>query len=389
MNINRTLNIVASLVTLLSFLLTGSAAMLLATLAVQSFLLLGGPVVRAVEARTDISFDLKPSCTVGQELVLGISVTRPPVFRGSTELVFSCRNAFLGTEVHVPVTLSPASGTVERFELPLDTTRVGRVSVELISARAIDVFGFSSAPLHGTSFLASYTVYPDVSDIEAIARRAYRAAESGLVFDRHRSGQDLSEVFELRDYHDGDSMRRVHWKLSARFDELMSRVPSHPADFDLALGFAPHGRDAELAGRAAVINAAVSMLGAVSRALLKRSIGHCVVYRDGSVLQVDAVESELGFDRMLDGVLGTTIPVDVEREARTFASMQRLHGITKLVLVTDAIQESLFGELAALCELTVIYLGGEGGFSMDDSDGYVLVRLSAEAAASRVKSLEL
>ena len=389
MNINRALNIAASLVTLLAFFTTGNAAMLFATVAVLAFLLLGGPVVRAVEARTDFAFELRPSCEVGQDLSLAITVARPAVFRGSIELVFECRNVFTGTVSRVPVTLSPASGAVERFELPLDTAHVGRISVELVSARVVDVFGFSIAPAHDAALSASYIVYPAISDIEAVARRAYRAATSGLVFDRYRPGQDLSEVFELRDYRDGDSMRRVHWKLSARFEELMVRVPSHPADFDLALGFALHGREAELDGRAAVINAAAAMLGTVSRALLKRSIGHCVVYRNGSALAVDQVESELGFENMLDGVLATTLPADVEREARAFASMQRVHGITKLVLVTDTIQEPLFEELDALCELTVIYVGGEGGLSVDDSGGYVLVRLSAEAAASRVKSLEL
>ena len=37
----------------------------------------------------------------------------------------------------------------------------------------------------------------------------------------------------------------------------------------------------------------------------------------------------------------------------------------------------------------MIFLGTEGGLSVDDSDGYTLIRLSTEALASRVKSLEV
>lgn len=389
MNTNRVLNIVASLAALLAFFLTGNPVMLFATFAVLFFLLLGGPLVRALERRSGIAFDLRPSCEVGGDLSLSISLRRPPVFRSSVELVFECRNVFLDTAVRLPVTLSPAPGAIERFELPLDTSRVGRVSVELVSAQVFDVFGFSSALLDSAEFSASYTVYPVISDIETVARRAWRSAQDGLVFDRYKKGQDLSEVFELRGYRDGDPLRRIHWKLSARFDGLMVREPSHPADFDLGLGLMAHGRDAELEERGAVINAVAGMLGTVSRALLKRSLGHCVVYRNGSVLEVDPVDSELGFERAVDAVLGTTLPVDAQREARAFAEVQRLHGISKLVLVTDSVQEPLFAELAALCELTVIFLGAEGDLSVDDSDGYTLIRLSAEALSSRVKSLEV
>lgn len=388
-NTNRALNIAASLAALLAFLLTGNPVMLFATFAVLFFLLLGAPLVRTLEQRSGIAFDLKPSCEVGGDLSLSISLRRPPVFRSSVELVFECRNVFLDTTVRVPVTLSPAPGVLERFELPLDTSRVGRVSVELVSAQFLDVFGFSSVALGDAEFSASYTVYPAISDIETVARRAWRSAQDGLVFDRYKKGQDLSEVFELRDYHDGDPLRRIHWKLSARFDELMVREPSHPADFDLALGLMIHGRDAELERRGAVVNAAAGMLGTVSRSLLRRSLGHCIVYRNGSALEVDPVESELGFEHALDAVLGTTLPLDVQREARDFTEVQRSHGISKLVLVTDTVQEPLFEGVAALCELTVIFLGTEGGPTVDDSDGYTLIRLSTEALASRVKSLEV
>lgn len=389
MTTNRALNIAASLVAVLAYVVTGNPTMLFAALAVLCFLLLGGPIVRALEARTDIAFELKPSCEVGQELALDITVTRPLVFRGSIELVFECRNVFLDTVSRVPVTLSPAPGARERFSLPLDTSRVGRVVVELVSARTVDVFGFSSASLRTAELSASYTVYPLVTDIETVTRRAYRASSSGLVFDHHKKGQDLSEVFELRDYRDGDSMRQVHWKLSARFGDLMVREPSHPADFDLAVGLSLHRGDIDRVGRLDVINAAAAMFATVSRAFLRRSVGHCVIFRNGSVLEVDPVESELGFNDMLDASLATTLPAEVEREAHTFASAQRRHGITKLVLVTDTIWEPLFEELDALCELTVIYLGGEGALTVDDSGGYVLVRLSAEAMVSNVKSLEL
>ena len=59
------------------------------------------------------------------------------------------------------------------------------------------------------------------------------------------------------------------------------------------------------------------------------------------------------------------------------------------MLVTDAVCEHLFGELAEFIELNVFYVGGEGDLNVDVSDGYTLTRVSAEAVETRVKSLEL
>jgi hypothetical protein len=49
-------------------------------------------------------------------------------------------------------------------------------------------------------------------------------------FSEHRSGDDNSEVFDLREYQDGDRMNRVHWKLSTKSDDLIVKEYSFPLD---------------------------------------------------------------------------------------------------------------------------------------------------------------
>ena len=43
-----------------------------------------------------------------------------------------------------------------------------------------------------------------------------------------RPGADLSEVYQLREYHPGDSLRQMHWKLSSKLDQLVIREASLP-----------------------------------------------------------------------------------------------------------------------------------------------------------------
>ncbi|MEY8427293.1 DUF58 domain-containing protein [Lachnospiraceae bacterium 46-15] len=50
----------------------------------------------------------------------------------------------------------------------------------------------------------------------------------GNEYDPHRSGDDPSEIFQIREFRDGDTLQRVHWKLSAKADELMTKELSRP-----------------------------------------------------------------------------------------------------------------------------------------------------------------
>ena len=384
MKVNRIRTLVALVLAVFGFFATGSAGLLFAALVIVGFFVASGPVAAALARRTELSLEVRPSCLVGEDHVLDIAVTRPALMRGCLNLTVECSNLVLGTRKLVPVTLPPADGDREHYALPLDTDQVGRIAVTLVSARVGDMLGFTEVALKDAAFSSSYTVYPRIVDMDVTTSRANRAATAGFVFDPHRKGQDASEVFELRDYRDGDSVRSIHWKLSARFDELMVREASHPADFDLAVLC-----DCDDPERTASIDAAFSLLTSMSRALLNCGMGHSVIFRHGDVLQDAPIENQMTFERMIDTLLSCELPLDVTTEARDFAAFQRAHGITKVVLVTDTVCERLFGELAEFAELNVFYVGGEGDLNVDVSSGYTLTRVSAEAVETRVKSLEL
>lgn len=48
------------------------------------------------------------------------------------------------------------------------------------------------------------------------------------VYDSLRSGRDSSELLKLRPFQNGDKLRNIHWKLSAKADELLVRENSMP-----------------------------------------------------------------------------------------------------------------------------------------------------------------
>lgn len=48
------------------------------------------------------------------------------------------------------------------------------------------------------------------------------------IYDTLRSGDDASEILKLREFQEGDKLKNIHWKLSAKMDELMVRENSLP-----------------------------------------------------------------------------------------------------------------------------------------------------------------
>lgn len=49
-----------------------------------------------------------------------------------------------------------------------------------------------------------------------------------MEYSKKRKGEDTSQIFDIRNYVQGDGLNRVHWKLSAKEDDLLVKEFSHP-----------------------------------------------------------------------------------------------------------------------------------------------------------------
>ena len=69
---------------------------------------------------------------------------------------------------------------------------------------------------------------PTVFDIDAIRNDAFSHDIDSNDYAPGKRGSDHSEVFQLRPYEQGDSLKQVHWKASCKFDDLIVRDASFP-----------------------------------------------------------------------------------------------------------------------------------------------------------------
>lgn len=390
MKTNAIIYVLACLLGVYSFIAVNKPAALAVALVALAVPLFGLYVGSLMAKSVKLGFELQRSCTAGQRLALAVSVERHSFWRGSIELVFECKNLITGDVQRVPVKLLPAAGKVERFDLPMNTKCCGMVAVQLASAVCYDPLGFKRNAVAHASYEASYTVYPQLLDVQAEVNRASRPDVFGGDYDRQRKGQDHSEVFDLRDFHDGDSMKQVHWKLSARFDELVVREPARPADCDIAILAGLVAGSPENENSAKVLNATLSVVASVSLSLLRQGIAHDVAHSVGQRVASATIDSREAFDEMIDTLMVTPLPHERTSEADLAFVDQwaKQRVIAKTLFIGNFIADSAFARLSESTDLSVLFVGDSSQIDAGMSGKYRISYVPAAAVDASMKSLE-
>lgn len=72
-------------------------------------------------------------------------------------------------------------------------------------------------------------ILPVNTDVSiTLSQRIYNYFSDSDYYDELRPGYDPNEVFDVREYRDGDKLRSIHWKISAKKDELYVKENSLP-----------------------------------------------------------------------------------------------------------------------------------------------------------------
>lgn len=76
---------------------------------------------------------------------------------------------------------------------------------------------------------AAVEVLPELTGIAVrVSERIRNHFGEADVYDDFRPGEDHSAIFDVREYRAGDRLQKIHWKLSAKSDELLVREDSQP-----------------------------------------------------------------------------------------------------------------------------------------------------------------
>lgn len=140
--------------------------------------------------------------------------------------VLSLRDPVSGTRganLLVPP-LRPGESTRAAYQLP--TARRGILQVGPLVAVLVDPFGLTRTVSQAAE-LTDLTVFPQVDDIAPVPLTSGNDPMAGA---KHPNalGHTGEDFYALRPYVVGDDLRRVHWRSSARSDDLLVRQDEQP-----------------------------------------------------------------------------------------------------------------------------------------------------------------
>ncbi len=151
---------------------------------------------------------------------LGVRIKNDTLFPIiNAELTIETENTFLGYKGKENLNIPIHAHTEDEILFPLMSEHLGLLHIELKKIRITDWLGimdFSKKLDDHTEIsilpFSRVSVEPDLSVVN-----------TGMteMEESKKKGHDYSEVSEIREYQPGDKLQNIHWKLSAKKDELM------------------------------------------------------------------------------------------------------------------------------------------------------------------------
>lgn len=117
---------------------------------------------------------------------------------------------------------------LSEYQFAFQIEAAGSYTFRIRKIRVYDFFGLFYQNFH-TKSQGKVTVLPEIHEIPVtIGQRITQFWGDSDVYDLEHPGYDPSEVYEIREFRDGDRLPNIHWKISAKMDQLMIKENSLP-----------------------------------------------------------------------------------------------------------------------------------------------------------------
>lgn len=340
--------------------------------------------------KINIQCQMTDACVVGSEAKPVIITVENKSFlpMGGLELELEYENHMFGDRYEEKVSLC-GSGRKQVFELPVSIKRCGRSEIIIKNVYCYDILSIMKSRVD-YHWRKRYTVYPKLPDIQLYAQKLLAAEFGGQNYDRTRSGNDNSEVFQVRDYEAGDNLSAAHWKLSAKTGDIVIREWSRPNNFRLILLFDLMSKD--IAGNAlsfSVQSAVMGITAAVSRELAYQGIGHNVsMINCGPVLDMSIHQSS-DSAVLLDDMMSIVIPDNNDSLIEEVLANNMQNTYSKLVYIGPEKNAGILRDFSAYMDVTAIAVAEDGKVRYDREAGYSVYTISAKDVTSQLSFIEL
>ena len=195
----------------------------------------------------------------------------------------------------------------------LPTDHCGGLQAELHKPRVCDYLGlfrFRVRKTIGQTFL----VMPEPAQMEVPPDLTRYLAQRW----RPKPGGGYAENHEIRQFHPGDNLNQIHWKLSAKVGDLMLREPMEPERGLMLLTM-------DLCGSAQELDSKLGRLLWLGNYLLGQNIPFDVRVLTGNGIESHTIREERDLNKCVETLLCTCLASEGSIRDRTFTAAWQHH----------------------------------------------------------------
>lgn len=158
--------------------------------------------------------------------------------------------------------------------------------------------------------------------------------EEGQEYSHARNGEDTSEVFDVHEYRQGDTLQRVHWKLSAKTNEYFVKEYSLPMEQTI-LVFLDMSWESTKEFTREDLDLFLEVLASFSWSMIEQGWRHHIIFYQGKKQQMERISIESGKDVyfMLEQICDSKVYDRQENIIDMYRSEQELEKVSTYFLL--------------------------------------------------------
>ena len=236
-----------------------------------------------------------------------------------------------------------------RLSIPIKSMYCGQIFMNLASIRVYDYLKLFSKRIK-TNKIIGIVIMPKMQNIDMrISNSVRNFMGESEEYSKTQKGDDLSEIFDIREYKPGDKIQNIHWKMSAKTDEIMVKDLSMPVG--CGVGIFINLNDSEVSNDYnSNLNIVLESVISISFSLLMQKCKHIVVWSDGSskMLSGTVISKEEHFFELVQRLLYNHPVEDSEFIVDKFWKEYKTVSLVHMYVITNNLSEDNLSILSSL-----------------------------------------
>lgn len=349
----------------------------------------------SVKLRSSVKFAVKSQCVAkNEEFNIQLCVENRSFFPvGKAEAIIEYSNIFNGCtnniELHFPI----QSKNVQRVTFRLSSGFCGRLKIRCAYISIYDPLRIFRMRI-GKNITENIVVVPEGQNIDGIVTNTDCIESEGLVFSEHHSGDDPSEVFDLREYNPGDRLNRIHWKLSSKKDDFIVKEYSCPVDSPavIFLDLCCHEKS-ELS--LTLYDTMIELCVSVSHLFIENERIHSIVYYSNTEKKFAAREID-GPDALSAAICELILSLDESLyadEPSIYLDEPQERPLTSFTFITSTVSDALFSAVGDNIDADIkniaVAVNDYDSFINKDQSSVNVIPVAVGRISASIRAIEL